>query len=75
MKIYLLQALGVAPLKSKLEALGGWPLINSEGWKDDEFLWYGSLIDGIELNIGFMLTLSTCLVSQAMTYLHTQDHT
>ena len=72
MKIYLLQALGVAPLKSKLEALGGWPLINSEGWKDDEFLWYGSLIDGIELNIGFMLTLST---SQAMTYLHTQDHT
>jgi len=35
-----IEALGVAPLKSKLEALGGWPLINSEGWKDDEFLWH-----------------------------------
>ena len=40
---YLLQALGLNPLKSKLEALGGWPLINSDGWKDEGFLWYGSL--------------------------------
>ena len=46
MKIgYFLQALGVAPLKSKLEALGGWPLIESDGWKDEEFLWYGSSDD------------------------------
>ena len=34
------QALGVAPLKSRLEAIGGWPLIDSGAWKDEEFTWY-----------------------------------
>ena len=38
---WLLQALGVAPLKSRLEAIGGWPLIDSGTWKDEEFVWYG----------------------------------
>ena len=35
------QALGLAPLKSQLEAVGGWPLVDSGAWKDEEFMWYG----------------------------------
>ena len=34
------QALGLSPLKSRLEAIGGWPLIDSGAWKDEEFTWY-----------------------------------
>ena len=35
------QALGLAPLKSQLDAIGGWPLVDSGAWKDEEFMWYG----------------------------------
>ena len=31
----------MSPLKSRLEAIGGWPLIDSGAWKDEEFMWYG----------------------------------
>ena len=35
----LFQRLGVAPLKSELEKLGGWPLIQGDKWNKNDFNW------------------------------------
>ena len=35
----LFQRIGLAPLKLELEKLGGWPLLQGDTWREDEFTW------------------------------------
>ena len=39
LKVSLIQTVGLAPLMLELEKLGGWPLLQGDDWKEDEFNW------------------------------------
>ncbi|XP_057333847.1 neprilysin-2-like isoform X2 [Microplitis mediator] len=44
---------GLAPLLSKLKKLGGWPVLEGDNWKEDEFNWTNSIY--LLKNMGYSL--------------------
>ena len=33
------KVLGLAPLKAMLKSAGGWPLLEGQAWREEEFTW------------------------------------
>lgn len=54
--------LGVKPLADKLKKLGGWPVVDQEGWTDDNFSWeewtYKANTEGLSIDHLLSLTLN-----------------
>ncbi len=34
-----IDAAGLEPLLKKLEEMGGWPVVEGDGWEEDKFSW------------------------------------
>ena len=75
--VSLFQRIGLAPLKLELEKLGGWPLLQGDSWREDQFSWYNramfggtQLVDLLECFIFFRHNLASMLMKNG----HQWDH-
>ena len=68
--VSLFQRIGLAPLKLELEKLGGWPLLQGDSWREDQFSWYdGAMFGGTQL-VNFRHNLASLLMKNG----HQWDH-